>query len=148
MIKKYRFTFSVGALILFISIMIPNFIWFAVPADNDILRTASNAAIIDNIGQVCQILMIASLIFIKNTSAKVRRKTFGLSVVVTVFLYYICWILYYIGIRYAFLILGLTVFPCTAFLLFAVLRKNYIAVIPITAFTVCHFINCIITFIV
>lgn len=34
----------------------------------------------------------------------------------------------------------LTVFLCAAFLLFALDRKNYIALIPAVGFTVCHLI--------
>ena len=39
--KKYRFGFDVWALVLFFIIMIPNFVWFVVPAPNDILRGES-----------------------------------------------------------------------------------------------------------
>lgn len=38
MLKKYEFGFDVGCLLLFLIIMIPNFIWFAAPAPNDVLR--------------------------------------------------------------------------------------------------------------
>lgn len=41
MIKKYKIGFDIWGLIIFIIIMIPNFIWFAVPAPNDILRGES-----------------------------------------------------------------------------------------------------------
>ena len=41
MLKKYRFGFDVQGLLLFIVIMIPNFIWFDLPAPNDILRADS-----------------------------------------------------------------------------------------------------------
>ena len=42
MIKKYKMGFDIWGLITFIIIiMIPNFIWFAVPAANDILRGES-----------------------------------------------------------------------------------------------------------
>lgn len=39
--KKYKIGFDIRGLIIFIVIMIPNFIWFAVPAPNDILRGES-----------------------------------------------------------------------------------------------------------
>ena len=41
MLKKYKMGFDIWGLLLFIIIMIPNFIWFAVPAPNDILRADS-----------------------------------------------------------------------------------------------------------
>ena len=37
MIKKYKIGFDICGLITFVVMMIPNFIWFAVPAPNDIL---------------------------------------------------------------------------------------------------------------
>ncbi len=40
--KKYKIGFDIRGLIIFIVIMIPNFIWFAVPAPNDILRGRVN----------------------------------------------------------------------------------------------------------
>jgi len=40
----------------------------------------------------------------------------------------------------AIVILGLTIPPCMAFLFFAIDRKNYLSIIPISIFTVCHFI--------
>ena len=41
MLKKYKMGFDIWALVLFVVIMIPNIIWFAIPAPNDILRTES-----------------------------------------------------------------------------------------------------------
>lgn len=42
MIKKYKIGFDIWGLIIFIIIMIPNFIWYAVPVPNDILRGELN----------------------------------------------------------------------------------------------------------
>ena len=42
---------------MFIIIMIPNFIWFAVPAPNDILRADSITKAVDTAGSACQVLM-------------------------------------------------------------------------------------------
>ena len=41
MLKEYKFGFNIYGLLLFLIIMIPNFIWFAAPAPNDVLRTES-----------------------------------------------------------------------------------------------------------
>ncbi len=37
--KEYKLGFDRYGLLLFLLIMLPNFIWFAVPAPNDALRT-------------------------------------------------------------------------------------------------------------
>ena len=71
--KKYKFGFDIWGMIVFLIIMLPNFIWFAVPAPNDILRTESITVIIDAIGSICQVLMIFSLcVFIKSNEEKVE----------------------------------------------------------------------------
>ena len=46
-IRKYKIGFDILGLLLFLIIMIPNFIWFAVPTSNDILRNESITPIID-----------------------------------------------------------------------------------------------------
>lgn len=56
-------------------------------------------------------------------------------------LYFASWAGYYAGIVNTGIILGLTVFPCLAFLFFAIDRKNGIAVVPISIFSICHLIQ-------
>ena len=53
-------------------------------------------------------------------------------------LYWGCWALYFGGVTGWPVLLGLTVFPCAAFLLFAVERRNWIAFIPAACFSVLH----------
>lgn len=61
MIKNYKFGVDIYSLLLFLIIMLPNFIWFAIPAPNDILRTDSVTPIVDAIGSFCQIFFIIAL---------------------------------------------------------------------------------------
>lgn len=147
--KNYKFSFEIGGLLLFLIVMLPNFIWFAVPAPNDILRANSITETVDTIASVCQILMIAALCIFRN------RKTKKLCVTPPVIisagccaLYFISWIIYYIGIVNTPIILGLTIPPCLAFLFFAIDRKNGIAIIPIVIFTFCHLIYGVENFII
>lgn len=46
MLKKYRIGFDILGLLLFLLIIIPNFIWFAIPASNNVLRVESFTPII------------------------------------------------------------------------------------------------------
>ena len=73
--KNYKFTFDVWGLAVFLIIMIPNFIWFAVPAPDDILRSESKTAVVDAIGSVCQVLFAAALCLIKNKDCGKLRIT-------------------------------------------------------------------------
>lgn len=66
MLKKYKVDFDFIGLILFLIIMIPNFIWFTIPAPNDVLRADSVTATFDTIASVCQVLMIIALCFLIN----------------------------------------------------------------------------------
>ena len=67
--NKYRFSFDISGLVIFLIVMIPNFIWFAVPAPNDILRNESVTAIVDTFGSIFQVLFIeCSFYWDKNLS--------------------------------------------------------------------------------
>ena len=147
-LSKYRFGFDVWGLILFLLVMLPNFIWFAVPAPNDVLRSESVTPIIDAIASVCQVLTIACLCFVINKKrSNLRFSPMVIAAVVCVVIYYIGWALYYAGIVNAWVILLLTVPPCLAFILFAADRKNFPAVLFATGFAVCHLIFAIVNFI-
>lgn len=149
MLKKYKFGFDVWALILFLAIMLPNLIWFGVPAPDDVLRNESKTQIADIVASVCQIIFVAALCLIRRADVgKIRFSPLIFSVCVYAVAYFIGWILYYCGIVGATVILLLTLPPCLAFLLYAIDRKNFIALIPITVFTVCHLIYGIVNFIV
>jgi hypothetical protein len=146
--NKYRFGFDVWGLILFLLVMLPNFIWFAVPAPNDVLRSESVTPIIDAIASVCQVLTIACLCFVINKErSKLRFSPLVIVAVICVVVYYLGWVLYYTGIASNWVILMLTIPPCLAFIFFAVDRKNLPAVLFATVFAMCHFVFAVVNFI-
>ena len=155
MLKEYKLSFDICGLILFLIIMIPNFIWFAVPAPNDVLRAASVTGTADMIASVCQVLMVIALCILVNRqsgeneeSGTIHRRLWIVAVIICCLLYFACWAGYYTGIVNVVIILGLTVSPCLAFLFFAVDRKNMIAVVPIFIFTICHLIYGVVNYII
>lgn len=149
MLKEYKLSFEICGLLLFLIIMVPNFIWFVNPAPNDILRMDSVTETIDTVASVCQVLMVAALCIFRNRASKKLCVT---SLVIIsagcCLLYFISWMFYYAGIVNAVVILGLIVLPCLAFLFFAADRKNGIALILILVFTICHLLYGVINFIV
>ena len=148
-LNKYRFGFDVWGLILFLLVMLPNFIWFAVPAPNDVLRAESATPVVDMIASVCQVMTVACLCFVVNQErGKLRFSPLVLAAVVCVVIYYTGWALYYSGIVNAWVILLLTIPPCLAFILFAADRKNLPAVLFATGFAVCHLIFAIVNYLV
>ena len=149
MLKKYRFGFDIGGLLLFLIIMIPNFIWFAVPAPNDILRNPSITETIDAVASVFQVIMIICLCILKNRNqSKIHITPLIIITLSSCILYFISWMFYYVGITNAFVILGLTIPPCMAFLFYSIDRKNVVAVVPIIIFTICHLIYGIVNYII
>lgn len=146
---KYTFSFDFFALILFFLIMIPNFIWFLVPAPNDILRAESLTPTIDTISSIMQVIMIIILCFIKNIDApkmySLKSPMFLLSVF-CLLLYFTSWILYFCGNIQKIIVLGLTLPPCFSFLFYSIFKKNYFATIFCILFTICHFLFALINF--
>ncbi len=137
--KKIKF--NIYGLLLFFIIMIPNFIWFAIKAPNDILRVESATPILDLIVSIFQIIMVVFLCFSKDANNK-----FNISSIISVILYFICWILYYLSIINNLVIIGLCLFPCLSFLFYEIKIKNWIAMIPTIVFTILHLLSGIINF--
>lgn len=141
MLKKYKFGFDLLGLLLFLVIMIPNFIWFGVPAPNDVLRSDSVTPVVDSIGSVCQVAFVAAICILKRKDVeKVRFSKLTVSALVMIAAYFIGWILYYCGQTDPVVIVLLTIPPCLSFVLYELDRKNRIALIPTVVFTICHII--------
>ena len=146
-LKDYKFGFDIAAAVLFLIIMLPNIIWFFVPAPHDILRNASPTEILDIFATIFQVFTLATLCAIKNTTAKkLRLSPFVIIAAASCLAYYVAWIMYYCGIANGGVFVCLCIFPCCAFLLYAIDRKNFTAIIPITVFTVLHFTSTAINF--
>ncbi len=148
-LKEYKFGFNIYGLLLFLIIMIPNFIWFAVPAPNDVLRAESVTEVIDTIASVCQVMMVIALcVFVNVKSHKFHITPLIILAIICCLIYFASWVGYYSGTVNTGVILGLTIPPCLAFLFFAIDRKNMIAVVPISIFLICHLTYGIVNFIV
>lgn len=137
--SRYRFGFDIWGLLLFLLVMLPNFIWFAVPAPDDILRTESVTPVVDIVGSIFQVLTVACLCFvIRKERSKFRFSPLVVATTVCIATYYIGWASYYAGTTAPWVILLLTLPPCLAFILFAIDRKNLPAVVSAVGFMVCH----------
>ena len=147
-LKKYRLGFDPWGLGLFLLIMIPNFVWFVFSASDDVLRVESVTPLIDAIAQVSQIIMAAALCSVLNiTRDKSMRRGYRAGTAVCAALYFSGWAVYYAGITNAAVILDLCLAPCGAFLLWALARRNALALLTAVGFTICHLISTVINFI-
>ncbi|MBQ6627147.1 MAG: hypothetical protein IIX27_07655 [Ruminococcus sp.] len=149
MLKKYRFGFDFGGLILFALMMIPTILWSFIQAPNDVLRAESVTPITDIIASISQVVMIASLcLLINKKSEKLKLSPMIIATAICLIMYYLGWILYYCGVVNPLIILDLTIPPSLALLLYAVDRKNIFSIIAGTVFLICHLIFGVINFIV
>lgn len=109
-VSNYKICFDIWGLVLFLVIMLPNFIWFAIPTPNDILRTDSVTPTVDAIGSFCQIFFIIALCILQRKSTpKIQVNSLIIMVTASVLLYFTGWIFYYVGITNPLIILLLTV---------------------------------------
>lgn len=147
--KKYTFGFDVKGLVLFLLIMVPNFIWFAVPAPHDILRQESITPFMDGIASVAQVMMLAAICLLvrKDVPGNTRPSRWLWICAGAILLYFLCWGAYYLGATGGIIILSLSVFPCIAFLMYEIDRKNWIALFPTVVFTVLHILYSLLNFI-
>lgn len=122
--KNYKFGFDILGLALFFFNYDTQFIWFAIPAQHDILRVESIMPIVDTIESIAQVIMIICLCIFKNKE-KMRITNLIIAMIVCCLLYFLCWVLYYLWIKNAGVILGLIIFPCLAFLFYSLERKKY-----------------------
>lgn len=147
-LQNYRFGFDPWGLLLFLLVMLPNLIWFAVPAPNDILRADSVTPVVDAIGSVFQVLTVACLCFvIHKDRSKLCLSSLIIATIICVAIYYIGWVLYYTANVSPIVILLLSLPPCLAFILFAIDRKNLSAVILATVFAMCHLVFGVVNFV-
>lgn len=148
LMKNYRMGFDAWALALFAAIMLPDIFWFAVPAPTDVLRIDSVTESLDAAASVLQATMLAALCLLKNRSMEgIHLSLLVVSTGICVLAYYICWIAYYLGVAVIPVVLGMAIFPCAAFVLYAVDRKNWIAFALACAFALCHLIFAICNFV-
>ncbi len=104
---------------MFLLIMLPNFVWFAVPAPNDILRKDSATPLLDMAASVCQVLMVLTLCLLVNRAGpSKRRRQFFPAAFLCCAAYYAAWFFYYRGAVNVPVILSLCLFPCAAFLFY------------------------------
>ncbi len=142
--EKYKIGFDVWGIVVFLLIMIPNFIWFGIPAPYDILRDASVTPVIDGIASVFQVVMVMALcILINKDCKKPMPKKYVAGIIVLIALYFAGWGFYYNSVTLEIVMLDLCIAPCLAFLLFSVARKNIVAFISGTLFMICHVIYCL-----
>lgn len=145
-IKKYRFCFDCWAFALFALIMLPNIDWFVrsgAGASLDVLQAQDILPAVDVTASITRVFMIACLCFLKNTDAlPIRPRSLICACALCVLAYYVMWQLYSWKSDPCFNSVseewGLCIFPCAAFILFSLDRKNLPALAFALIFTVCH----------
>lgn len=147
-VKSCRFGFDPWGLGLFLAVMAPNFVWFALPPPNDIFRAASVTPLLDGAEQALRVVMAAAMCGVVNTArAGFGRPGPAAGAGLCVLLYFAGWAAYYAGIANAAVLLTLCLAPCGAFLLFAWARSNTPALLAAGGFALCHLSSTLINFV-
>lgn len=145
MLRKYRMGFDIFALLLFLLIMLPTWLWAVFPAPVDILRTPSRTPVWDGVGRVCQIVFVFLLCtFLHEGRRGLAMGPMLFCCIMSTVLYYAGWGLYYAGVTAWPVILLMTLPPCLAFGFWAMHQRCRIALIPIGGFMVCHLIGAVV----
>ncbi len=139
-VKNYKLGFSLEGFLAFLLIMIPNIIWAISPPNSNPLAESSDIKpifeIILNISQ--WIMVISLIIFISRDSRSERKKLFVGFAVLCLAIYYISWIIYYIGVANPLMFIGMALFPTLYFIFVECWLKNYIAIMPTIIFGITH----------
>lgn len=145
MLRKYRMGFDIFALLLFLLIMLPTWLWAVFPAPVDILRAPSRTPVWDGVGMVCQIVFVFLLCtFLHEGRRGLAMEPMLFCCIMSTVLYYAGWGLYYAGVTAWPVILLMTLPPCLAFGFWALHQRCRIALIPIGGFMVCHLIGAVV----
>lgn len=137
--KGYRVRPVWPGIALFALVMVPNILWEIV-LSGDLLHQPSATPGLDTVMAVCQWFFAAALCLVETGKARTFMEASGCDIGAgaALALYWGCWMLYFGGTAARPVLLGLTVFPCASFLLFAAGRRNWIAFVPGCCFTALH----------
>ena len=141
--EKYKWGFDFWALVLFAVLMLPNIIYWCIPEFSDL----GGDGVIDTFANILQVFGVGLLIFLvqKEGKEKKEKKYFFDSLFMTaslmLLLYYAAWMIYFFGTLNTGIVLFLAGCPCIALILFAIERKNYIALVPLAIFGVLHIVS-------
>lgn len=141
MMKQYRLVFSWAGLVAFLLVVAPNILWAIWPPPNDVLAHVSAPAGVEIAMSASQWLMIALLVLIERRDMKRERRVsraFATACGGLLLLYYLLWAAHYMGYAAPLGLLGMAVFPCAYFVLFAVWRRNMAALVPALVFAAIH----------
>lgn len=147
-IRNYKPGFDPWGTLLFAVIMLPNVIWFLVPAPVDVLRNPSVTPTADAVASFFQMVMVAAICMLRNAAG---GSPMGImwrwGIGAAVLFYFAGWGFYYAGITSVMVVMDLCIAPCLAFILFALARKNAVALAAATGFMACHVYYGIVNFI-
>ena len=143
-LEQYKIGLDFWALVLFALIMLPNIVYWCIPAFSDLdVNSATDTA-----ARVFQVIGVALLLFLvqkpqEKKQASEKKPFFDslfMMVTLLLLLYYAAWIIYFCGTLNVAILLFLAGCPCIALALFALERRNFFALVPLIVFSVLHIV--------
>ena len=146
-LKNYHLGFDFHALLLFLTIMLPNLLWLLIPAPKDILRQGTVTPRLDFVSSVVQSFMVGFMcVLINRAGYSYLEQKSMIGICFSVFFYLFGWISYYVGLVTPVVIVILCLAPCASCLFYTWGRKNGPAFILTALFTVLHTIRGILNY--
>jgi len=141
-IKKYKFGFSVWGFGLFLLIMVPNIVYFCVPAYRGGLD--GDNVVLDTVASVFQAIGLMLLFFIVRREKDQKLFKTGVTLAAFFFaIYLIAWIFYFCSYRNSAVVISLAVFPCLSLLSFSIGEKNRFSLTVLRIFSILHIVSAI-----
>ena len=149
LIKQYEIGFDFWGFILFLAIMIPNFVWYFVPVENDILDIPTMTPVIDRISRIFQFLAVGALCVLRNVDGKTPMNTAKkIAIAVGYVIYITGWTIYFTGHSSNFTVIIITIVPAVMLMIFSSGRRNILAFYAFLMFLIFHSIFAFMNFIV
>jgi len=147
-LDNYKIRFSIKGLIIYWLLLVPNIIWQLFPPINNVLlSSATSYPILDGVEWFFRTLILLILIFLVNKELSKNKTSYKWVAISFLAIYYVSWILYYLGIVNPWLIiLGMVITPTFYFFFSGIWLRNYILLIPTVIFGIFHFIISILNY--
>jgi len=142
---NYELEFSIVGFIICWALILPNIVWQIFPPINNLLlinaSSYTNYPILNILEWIFRVSIIFLLIFLVNKNKSKNKTSYIIVAIVFLTIYYIFWILYYLGIaNLELIILGMVIAPIFYFSFTGLWLKNYILLVPSLLFGIIHLI--------
>ena len=137
---NYYFGFSWYGFIVFLLPMLPNILYFLIPASTESGKNENSHLVLDILEHGSQAIFIFLLIFVISRQTTEILCPYTIIMVISLFIYFVLWIFCFTGKANLIILLGMAVLPVVYFILAEMWLHNYLAILPTAFFGIAHVI--------